>query len=182
MFPLPLLTSFLSVKNLAIVIGVLVLAIGLYIKGRSDGADKVELEYAQQKIEWQNKITSMQEEFDNAILKNMEDYLAESSKNKEIIRYVKSKPQIITKYVTKDSDNKCEIPNTFVELHNKAVDNTKMTELHTLNSSGPSNKKLSDVANTVTLNYYQYNEMKNKLETLQNIVKEYQNQQGKLKK
>ena len=82
--------------------------------------------------------------------------------------------------MSKDSDSKCEIPNTFVELHNKAVDNTKMTELQSLNTSGVSNKKLSDVANTVTLNYYQYNEMKNKLETLQNIVKEYQSQQGKL--
>lgn len=175
----PLLSSFISKKAIIFAV-VLLLLIGVYIKGRYDGANLLEAQYTQEKLEWQSKISSMQKEFDDAVLKNMEDYLAESSKTKEIIRYVKSKPQIITKYVSKDSDSKCEIPNTFVELHNKAVDNTKMTELQSLNTSGVSNKKLSDVANTVTLNYYQYNEMKNKLETLQNIVKEYQSQQGKL--
>lgn len=174
-----LITPFLS-KKAFIIIGILLLLIGVYIKGRYDGVSLMEAQYAQEKIEWENKIATIQSDFDKTLQDTVDYYNKESTKTKQIIKYVKSKPEVITKYVSKNSDDNCVIPNTFVELHNKAADNTSLTDLHDIKGNGVSSKKLSDVANTVTLNYYQYNEMKTKLETLQKIVKEYQLQQGKL--
>ena len=79
----PLLSSFISKKAIIFAV-VLLLLIGVYIKGRYDGANLLEAQYTQEKLEWQSKISSMQKEFDDAVLKNMEDYLAESSKTKKL--------------------------------------------------------------------------------------------------
>jgi len=173
---IPLL-PLLSIKNLSIALGFIVITGALYVKGRYDGADKVELQYAQEKLVWEQKISEEQNKLDDKVQEAVKEYIKSSGSAKEIIKYVKSKPTIITKYIPDDS---CEIPNSFVELHNKAVDNKSLGDLQDNTASGMSSKKLSDVAATITVNYYQYNEMKTKLETLQQIVKNYKNQQSNL--
>lgn len=171
------LMPFLSVKNLGIALAVILLAIGLYIKGRSDGANNVRLEYAEEKLAWEKQINDAQAKLNTSVQDTLKDYLKNSVTTKEVIKYVKSKPTVITKYI---KDDKCQISNNFVNIHNKAVDSKSLGELTDNTDDGVSNIKLSDVAATITVNYYQYNEMKTKLEALQTIVKKYKQQQSNL--
>lgn len=174
---LPLLAPILTVKNLSIILSAILLAGTIYVKGRYDGANKVMLEYAEEKLAWEKKINETQEKLNASIEDTIKTYIKDTVQTKEVIKYVKSKPTVVTKYIP---DDRCEIPNSFVDLHNKAVDNKSLGELTDTNATGTSNRKLTDVAATITLNYYQYNEMKSKLEALQNIVKTYKKQQTNL--
>lgn len=174
---IPLITSLLNIKNLSIIIGALVLVGGVYIKGRYDGADKMKLEYAEEKMAWEKKINETQEKLNTSVQEAIKNYTKDTVTTKEVIKYVKSKPTVVTKFIP---DDRCEVPNSFVDLHNKAVDNKTLHELSETTATGISDKKLTDVAATITLNYYQYNEMKTKLETLQNIIKTYKKQQSNL--
>lgn len=174
------------IKNPIVLLGI-ALAVslafgGIYIKGRYDGAAKVELRYAKEKEAWVSKVTNLQSDLYSANEKINKKYNNETTKIQEVIKYVQAKPKVITKYITIEADSKCEIPQGFVDLHNKAADGVNLGELidNQLDPNDPSDKKLSDVGKTVVLNYYEYNQMKSKLEALQAKVIEFMNKQKEL--
>jgi hypothetical protein len=168
-------------KVIGVLLGLSLLA-GVYIKGRSDGSDLKELEYAKEKMEWQQSIINKQTAFDDSVREIFKEYLTDVTITKEVTKYIKQKPEIIKEYVSVESDKRCVIPKGFVSLHNKAVDGVPLSELQNIPSDAatPSGKKLSDVSKVVTVNYYEYEQMKKKLIALQKTVTDYQKKQKEL--
>ena len=94
---------------------------------------------------------------------------------KEKIKVVKEKGDVIIKkvpeYVTKESDNNCTIPKSFVVLHDSAAKNEVPNSTAGVDE-GASAVKLSDVARTVTINYNNYHQLTEQLKALQDWVKQ----------
>lgn len=94
---------------------------------------------------------------------------------KEKIKVVKEKGDVIIKkvpeYVTKESDNNCTIPKSFVVLHDMAAKNEVPDSTRAVDETA-SGAKLSDVARTVTLNYNNYHQLAEQLKALQDWVKQ----------
>lgn len=178
---LPNIQAFFAKYAIAALIIVVSLG-GVYIKGRYDGSAKVEAEYANQKTEWVTDVFTHQSIFGTQANDILKDYWSSNIVYKDVIKYVKSKPEVITQYVPLEYDRKCEVPQGFVELHNKAAAGTSVQELQDIptNYGVPSDKKLSDIARTVTINYTEYNDMKNQLISLQKTVRKFQEQQEAL--
>ena len=94
---------------------------------------------------------------------------------KEKIKVVKEKGDVIIKkvpeYITKESDNNCTIPKSFVVLHDSAAKNEVPDSARAVDET-TSGTKLSDVARTVTLNYNNYHQLAEQLKALQDWVKQ----------
>jgi hypothetical protein len=174
------------IKNPLVITGIALAVtlafVGTYVKGRYDGAAKIELEYAKEKATWVSKVDILQSDLQVANDKINKTYNNDTTKIKEVVKYIHTKPKVITKYITVEADSKCEIPQGFVDLHNKAADGVNLGELvdEPLDPNNPSDKKLSDVGKTVVLNYYEYNQMKTKLEALQAQVSNFMKKQKEL--
>lgn len=168
-----------AIGALAIVLAL----VGAYVKGRYDGAEKVELEVAQDHIEWQATIDLNQSLFDASVQQFWNSYLQSSTIRKEVVKYVDRDPIIQSVYVPLEVDNGCVINKGFVELHNKAVADADIASLQNTDinaNKAPSKHKLSDVAKTITLNYYEYNQLKDQIIALQQTVREFQAKQEAL--
>jgi hypothetical protein len=79
----------------------------------------------------------------------------------------------VPKYITKDADNQCVIPNGFVLLHDSASRNEVPDSTRSVDA-GASDVKLSGVATTVAENYTTYYKVTEQLKALQEWVKEQQ--------
>lgn len=94
---------------------------------------------------------------------------------KEKVKVVKEKGDVIIQkvpeYITKESDTKCVIPNSFVVLHDSAAKNQVPDASKGVDETA-SGAKLSDVARTVTLNYNNYHQLSEQLKALQDWVKQ----------
>lgn len=94
---------------------------------------------------------------------------------KEKIKVVKEKGDVIIQkvpeYITKESDTKCVVPNSFVVLHDLAAKNEVPNSTAGVDE-GASTVKLSDVARTVTINYNNYHQLTEQLKALQDWVKQ----------
>lgn len=92
---------------------------------------------------------------------------------KQKVKVVKEKGDVIIQkvpeYITKESDSKCVIPNSFVVLHDAATKNEVPDATRGVNETA-SGIKLSDVARTVTLNYNTYHQLSEQLKALQDWV------------
>ena len=177
-------------KYLAIAL-TLSLAFGaIYVKGRFDGANAVELKYAQQKIEWQNKVSDLQSDLAKKDVEIMTAYAKGDQKVKDVMNAFKKMhskdgqtpgPTIIDTFVSPKADEQCKVKQSFVELHNKAAQGATLEDLRKITPDNtPSDKKLSDVARTVTVNYYEYEALKNKMIALQEKVKAFIEKQKEL--
>lgn len=153
----------------------------LYENGYQAGETKMTDQYHNEKLAWQNRVLAAQFE-----LSVVNSQLVEAINNrvveKEIVtRYIKSDPEIITKYIEKEVD--CTVPKGFVEFHNKAAQNASKEELDSIsdiNRSELSDKSLSDAARVVGSNYYEYNELRVKYMDLLAVLKTYQDKQREL--
>ena len=94
---------------------------------------------------------------------------------KEKVKVVKEKGDVIIQkvpeYITKESDTKCIVPNSFVVLHDSAAKNEVPDSTKGVDE-GASTVKLSDVARTVTINYNNYHQLTEQLKALQDWVKQ----------
>ena len=93
----------------------------------------------------------------------------------ETVKIVKEKGDVIIKevpkYITKDSDAKCPIPNAFVLLHDSASKN-EVPDSTRLANEGTSATKLSTVTETVVGNYSICHQNAEQLKALQTWIKE----------
>ena len=124
---------------------------------------------------WRKKAAELQAEIDR---KNAESVIVTEkivTQYKEKIKVVKEKGDVIIQkvpqYITKESDTKCIIPNSFVVLHDSAAKN-EVPNSTTGVDEGASAVKLSDVARTVTINYNNYHQLTEQLKALQDWVKQ----------
>lgn len=114
------------------------------------------------------EIVRIEKESKEATAKIEQEYQAKLSDTKQkgetIVKYVE-------KYITKESDAKCDIPNNFVVLHDSAAHN-KVPDAARLTDETRSGVALSTATKTVTDNYLTCNEIRQQLTSLQKWIAE----------
>lgn len=175
-------------KYLIIAFVVLSLLAGTYIKGRNDGIAKVESEVAAERKEWEDKVADTQAASDKRAAEIAQQYTSitsqyqtELSKLLTSVTDTKGKvtpPQVVTVYVPLGSDS--NVPKGFINLHNTAATGKPLSGVAQADAGDESEKKLSDVGTVVSRNYYQCNALITQLQSLQAIVKDFQDKQQAL--
>lgn len=93
------------------------------------------------------------------------------------VKVVKEKGKTIYEkvpvYITKESDDKCVLPNGFVVMHDSASRN-EVPESAGNSNEEPSGIKLSEATEVIVLNYTQYHALVEQLRSLQNWIREMQ--------
>lgn len=163
-------TDFIPVPQLRIwasavrVVSVIMMVLGVYLYGG----------YGVQ-MYWKGEITRQKEEI--ARLEKQSGVVTEKVviQYKEKVKIVKEKGNVIIRkvpeYITRESDAKCIIPNSFVVLHDSAAKNEIPDPARGVDETA-SGVKLSEVAKTVTLNYNSYHQLTEQLKALQDWVKQ----------
>lgn len=124
--------------------------------------------------DWEAKVAAMQVEMAkreaeaaNATVKTVTEYVDKvtviKEKGDEIIKEVPV-------YITKESDSKCVIPNSFVMLHDSASKGEVPDSTRPVDETA-SSTKLSTVGETVFANYTTYYQVAQQLRSLQDWVK-----------
>jgi hypothetical protein len=176
----------LLLKNRALVVAIaitlLVLAgVGVYMKGRSDGVALTEAKVAQEKMEWERQVAELQARHREDVIAIVSQYDQTVSEYREEIENLTNNPKVVEKYINRyvPVETQCAIPQGFVELHDKAAEGQSLSN-DPVNPGEITDKTLSQVGRTVAENYYQCNEIRARLEALQQVVKKYQEQQQEL--
>ena len=156
---------FISNYKLPIQVGsAILLAFGLYMEGGVSNQEKWEARVAEVKLEMAKKDAASAE----ATTKVVTKYVT-------VDRIVKEKGDAILKevpkFISKDADAQCVVPNGFVLLHDSASRNEVPDSTRGVDE-GASKVKLSGVAETVTTNYTTYHQVAEQLKSLQEWVKE----------
>ena len=164
-------------KYTGLIIGSVVVCIGakvLYDRGYNDGVAFTQGKIDSERAAWEAKISDIQASNDKAISDLTNNYKVKISElNNQIIRY-KSNKTIITKYVTND-----KITNGLSVLHDRLASQQDLS-LPVDKPNEPSDNTYSDLANVLTINYNTCNQAITKLNTLQSIVKQYQQSQSEI--
>lgn len=148
------------------VVSLFLLVCGLYMEGGVSNQERWEAKVADAKLEMAKKDTASAEATTKVVTKYVTKVEIVKEKGDAIIREV-------PKYITKDADNQCVIPNGFVLLHDSASRNEVPDSTRGVDA-GASEVKLSGVATTVTENYTTYHKVAEQLKALQEWVKEQQ--------
>lgn len=122
---------------------------------------------------WQKKVLEQQAEI--AKLKEQEAQVTTKVVTKYIdkITVVKEKNNEIAKYITKDSDAKCELPVSFSVLHDAAAKN-ELPDPARATDASTSDVKLSEATTTIVANYGTCNQNIEQLKALQEWIREQQ--------
>lgn len=141
------------------VLGIIIVLFGVWLEGGNYFYNQTRAEI--KRIEQQSK---------EATAKIEKEYQLKLAGTKErgetIVKYV-------DKYITKEADAKCVIPNNVVVLHDSAAKN-KIPDATRLTDEGTSGIALSTTTKTVTENYGSYHELVDQLTSLQRWIKEQQ--------
>ena len=153
-----IMTPLVRVLSVALMVG------GVYLYG-GYGVNKYWLDQVKKQKE---EIARIEKESQKVTEKIVVEY-------KEKVKVVKEKGDVIIQkvpeYITKESDTKCVVPNSFVMLHDSAAKNEVPDSTKGVDE-GASAVKLSDVARTVTINYNNYHQLTEQLKALQDWVKQ----------
>jgi hypothetical protein len=153
------------------VVAIIVLVFGVYMEGGITNQEKWEAKVAEAKIEVAQKETAAAETTIQVVTKYVKQ-----------IQVVKETGDVIIKeiptYITKVDDAKCIVPNGFVMLHDSASRN-EIPDTSRIADEGASKVKISGVAETVIDNYTTYYQVSEQLKSLQQWVKEQQNNYNK---
>lgn len=140
-------------------VGIAILLLGVWLEGGNYYYNQTRAEV--ERVEKQSKEATAR------IEKEYEEKLAQTKqKGETIVKYV-------NKYITKEADAKCVIPNNFVSLHDAAAKN-KVPDATRAADETASGVTLSTTAKTVTENYNTCNEVRDQLMSLQKWIKEQQ--------
>ena len=167
-----------------IVVAVLTLAgIGVYVKGRSDGVALTEAKVAAEKREWERQVADLQLKHQKEVADLLADYNSKVDQYKEEIAKLADNPKVVERFIDRyvPVQTQCTIPQGFVDLHNKAAQGASLSEIPT-GVNKPTDKSLGDVGSIVAQNYYTCNDIRARLEALQQIIIKYQQQQKELVK
>ena len=120
---------------------------------------------------WQLKVAKTNAEIAELKAKSEKVSTKVVTKYIDRIQVVKEKGNEIVKYVNKESDTKCELPNSFVVLHDAAAKN-ELPDSTRASNAGASEVKLSGATTTIIQNYGTCWEIREQLKSLQERVTE----------
>jgi hypothetical protein len=120
---------------------------------------------------WQLKVAKTNAEIAELKAKSEKVSTKVVTKYIDRIQVVKEKGNEIVKYVNKESDAKCELPNSFVVLHDAAAKN-ELPDPTRASNAGASEVKLSGATTTIIQNYGTCWEIREQLKALQEWVTE----------
>lgn len=160
-------------------IGILAVFTMAYIKGRYDGAAIANAQVYEEKIKWESKVATIQTDYDNKVAELVVNYTARDKLFRAEIDKLKAKDsQIVRVYIPTTVDS--FVPKGFVNLHNTTASGLSLSDADQVSAVDISDKKLSDVANIIAINYNMCNGIALQLQTLQDIVIEFQDKQRRL--
>jgi hypothetical protein len=120
---------------------------------------------------WQLKVAKTNAEIAELKVKSEKVSTKVVTKYIDRIQVVKEKGNEIVKYINKESDTKCELPNSFVMLHDAAAKN-ELPDPTRASDAGASEVKLSGATTTIVQNYGTCWEIREQLKSLQEWVTE----------
>ena len=165
-----------TTRYIAIALASVLLLVGTYVKGRNDGYTIASGECAVEAIKWQTKVDQVTFEFNDKIKKIIDRY---EGRNQDLQKELDRLKNLWNTILPPGANP--TITRGFVVAHNAAASGNPIPTAIS-NSQVLSDKKLSDVGQTVTTNYYECNMIRNQLESLQNVVRNFQEQQRNLVK
>jgi hypothetical protein len=118
---------------------------------------------------WQLKVAKTNAEIAELKVKSEKVSTKVVTKYIDRIQVVKEKGNEIVKYINKESDTKCELPNSFVMLHDAAAKN-ELPDPTRASDAGASEVKLSGATTTIVQNYGTCWEIREQLKSLQEWV------------
>jgi hypothetical protein len=142
------------------------IVIGVYMSGAISNEESWKAKVAEVQAELAKKETASAEVTTKIVTKYVKQIETIKEKGDVIIKEIPT-------YITKVDDSKCAIPNGFVLLHDSASKN-EVPDTSRSADAGASSVKLSDVAETVTINYTTYHKVAEQLKSLQTWIKEQQ--------
>ena len=145
------------------VASIIILVFGVYMEGGISNQEKWEAKVAEAKLEMAQKETASAEVTTKVVTKYVTKIQIVKEKGDVIIKEV-------PKYITKESDSKCPIPNAFVVLHDSASKN-EVPDTARLADEGTAATKLSTVTETVVGNYSICHQNAEQLKSLQEWIK-----------
>ena len=171
---MPYITRFAtSVIVIAVMLG------SVYVKGRHDGAEALEVAVAEERARWQVAVSDITAKHQKEVKSIVNEYSRKTASFKQEIDKVKN-TNLVSSYIPSASDTK--VTNGFVELHNRAAIGNQIDVKPKANAYDQSDKSLSLVASTVIENYYQCNNVSDRLNALQQIVVDFQKKQKEMVK
>jgi hypothetical protein len=147
-------------------VATLLLVLGVYFEGSISTRKEWEAKVEEAKLEVAKKEVVSAEVTTKIVTKYVEKIKVVKEKGDVIIKEV-------PKYITKESDAKCDIPNAFIVLHDSASRN-EVPDASRLADERTSKTKLSTVAETVVGNYSVCHENFEQLRSLQEWIREQQ--------
>jgi hypothetical protein len=148
------------------VASIVLLVFGIYMEGSIANQAAWEAKVAEVKLEMAKKETASAEASVKVITKYVEKIKVVKETNDAIIKEV-------PKYINQAADAKCDVPNSFVVLHDSASNN-EVPDPARLANEGTSATKISTVAETVVGNYGVCHENSEQLRSLQQWIVEQQ--------
>jgi hypothetical protein len=141
-------------------IGILLIIVGVFLKGLTFGADELndEIEKSNQEI------ARLTEESKNITTKIETKYVIKQ-------KVIKEKGDEIIKYVNTNNDADCSLHNSFVELHDSAAKNSIPDPTRAVDEN-PSGIELSEAKKVIIENYNKYNQVADQLKDLQSWIRE----------
>jgi hypothetical protein len=157
----PLLNKY---RTLAGYVATFILIVSVYISGALLNEAKWEKEVLKKDLQISQLETKAAQKTTEVVEKVVTKVIKVKGETREIIKNVPV-------YITKEDDSKCDIPNSFVQLHDMAAQG-KVPDSTSVPDAGTSDIKLSGVATTVSENYGTCREIREKYLGLQDWVRE----------
>jgi len=181
-----LISSLLTKNNLKIfaILGVVIASIFgcryLYNKGYDNGVAEITAKITAEKIQWEKKVSELQNDNDRKIELIEKEYAQKVTTLNSEIDKLRKNPKVIKQYIPIDSN----ISKGTVLLHDRLACGVGINEVipDDIDVSLESEYGVTDLVNTVAVNYNNCNQCIEKLTTLQTIVKQFMEKQQKLLK
>lgn len=143
-------------------VGILMLCLGVFFSGA---------DWKDQKYKALQATATQNEKVAKAKIDELNLMLAKKKQEYDKEVQVITKTQVVTKYITKKSDDACVVPVGFVRIHDSGVAATPIAPSNE-DLGANSGLKLSEVGEVVRGNYLEYNVLANSHRLLQDWVKE----------
>lgn len=165
-----------TTRYIAIALAAVLLLVGTYVKGRNDGYTIASGECVIETMKWQAKVDQVIFETNAKIKQIVDEY---EGRNKDLQKELDKLKDLWNTILPPGSNP--TVTRGFVIVHNTAASG-QATPTTIPNSQAQSDKRLSDVGRVVTTNYYECNMIRNQLQSLQDVVRNYQEKQRNLVK
>ena len=167
----------LDIKTTAIavcaVVGILTFAFyKTYDIGYDNGVEYMKTEVEKLNTAWETKVSSSQKEHDDKV---KEIYISHTHSISELKKQIEvlTTDKIKTETVLKQYKTEGYVPNGFVLWHDRASQGNRLDVMVGENVGTTSKYTFNDVMMVIGNNYNKYNVCKSKLDSLQEIVKDY---------